>query len=456
MPSQSQITPEQSAAITRLYEHDETFLIAPLGFGKAVVGLTALQELVQAGVLSRVLVIGPLQVITNTWVNEARDWDHLDASLCVSAVGGPKQRAAAIASGKPIVLINVESVGALLEEHDQFDGMLIDELTRLKTSGGNTFKELRKFVKKLRWRAGMTATPVAESTVDIYGQTLLIDLGKALGTRKDAFLNEHFTVDFTGYNITLRPGAAEVIAARMGAVLYVADGAAYEASLPVLHERTIEIEMSEQARAYYDEICDKSVLNVDGATVSAVNAATLAGKKNTIACGGLYGKDEDESAQLLWHCPERRRAVQDLLRGLTETTLIVYNYTFELDTVLDLWPNVPVLGGRGKAGAREIEAFNQGKTHLVGHPKSLGMGLNLQRGCRQVLLLSPITSADLRKQTIGRVHRRGQKSDCFVDTITTPGTVQDAWSVKMRGKQAVEQHTMQALKKTPAGSHQRA
>jgi hypothetical protein len=148
--------------------------------------------------------------------------------------------------------------------------------------------------------------------------------------------------------------------------------------------------------------------------------------------------------------------VQDLLRGLSETTLIVYNYTFELDTVLDLWPNVPVLGGRGKAGAREIETFNQGKTHLVGHPKSLGMGLNLQRGCRQVLLLSPITSADLRKQTIGRVHRRGQKSDCFVDTITTPGTVQDAWSVKMRGKQAVEQHTMQALKKTPTGGHQRA
>ena len=82
------LTEAQQAAITRLYEKDRTLLVGGLGFGKCVVGLTALQELLRDGALKRVLVLAPMRVVTSTWMEEIRKWDHLDPTLMVSAIGG--------------------------------------------------------------------------------------------------------------------------------------------------------------------------------------------------------------------------------------------------------------------------------------------------------------------------------------------------------------------------------
>lgn len=442
----SMLTLEQQKAITRLFEHNQTLLVAGLGFGKAIVGLTALQELHEAGVFKRAVVLAPLRVATSTWACEVDKWAHLKPGLIAVACGGEAQRQKALASDAPVIVINFESAAQLIEEAGEgfFDAMLIDELTKLKSTGGTLFKLLRRWVKTLAWRAGMTATPVAEFGGDIYGQALLLDDGKALGTRKDAFMQEFCTpLDFKGYNWAMRPGAQEKIGAKLAALLYRAEDTSYLESLPELVDMFVPVPLTAAARLVYTTMQKDSVYE----DVEAPNEAVKAGKLAQVAAGGLYQNDDDERT-LYWRDVTQARlaAVQEFVGSLGEPVVITYSYGFQLDLLIEAWPDAPVLGGKGRATNKDIEAFNRGEVPvLIGHPKSMGMGLNLQAACRTLVHLSPLYSADLYKQTIGRIHRRGQTKPCTRISFYSPDTVEDRIILSLGRKAADEKDFMAAL-----------
>lgn len=444
--SKSMLTLEQQKAITRLFEHNQTLLVAGLGFGKAIVGLTALQELHEAGVFKRAVVLAPLRVATSTWACEVDKWAHLKPGLIAVACGGEAQRQKALASDAPVIVINFESAAQLIEEAGEgyFDAMLIDELTKLKSTGGTLFKLLRRWVKTLAWRAGMTATPVAEFGGDIYGQALLLDDGKALGTRKDAFMQEFCTpLDFKGYNWAMRPGAQEKIGAKLAALLYRAEDTSYLESLPELVDMFVPVPLTQAARIVYTTMQKESVYE----DVEAPNEAVKAGKLAQVAAGGLYQNDDDERT-LYWRDVTQARlaAVQEFVGSLGEPVIITYSYGFQLDLLIEAWPDAPVLGGKGRATNKDIEAFNRGEVPvLIGHPKSMGMGLNLQAACRTLVHLSPLYSADLYKQTIGRIHRRGQTKPCTRISFYSPDTVEDRIILSLGRKAADEKDFMAAL-----------
>lgn len=442
----SMLTLEQQKAITRLFEHNQTLLVAGLGFGKAIVGLTALQELHEAGVFKRAVVLAPLRVATSTWACEVDKWAHLKPGLIAVACGGEAQRQKALASDAPVIVINFESAAQLIEKAGEgyFDAMLIDELTKLKSTGGTLFKLLRRWVKTLVWRAGMTATPVAEFGGDIYGQALLLDDGKALGTRKDAFMQEFCTpLDFKGYNWAMRPGAQEKIGAKLAALLYRAEDTSYLESLPELVDMFVPVPLTAAARLVYTTMQKDSVYE----DVEAPNEAVKAGKLAQVAAGGLYQNDDDERT-LYWRDVTQARlaAVQEFVGSLGEPVIITYSYGFQLDLLIEAWPDAPVLGGKGRATNKDIEAFNRGEVSvLIGHPKSMGMGLNLQAACRTLVHLSPLYSADLYKQTIGRIHRRGQTKPCTRISFYSPDTVEDRIILSLGRKAADEKDFMAAL-----------
>ena len=57
----SDLDADQVAAADRLFEQDNNFLIADMGAGKTVVALTAIEELLAADLVNRVLVIARLK-----------------------------------------------------------------------------------------------------------------------------------------------------------------------------------------------------------------------------------------------------------------------------------------------------------------------------------------------------------------------------------------------------------
>ena len=251
-------------------------------------------------------------------------------------------------------------------------------------------------------------------------------------------------LDFKGYNWAMRPGAQERIAARLANLLYRADDAQYLESLPELVDMYVPVPLDAAARSIYSTMQKDSIYE----DVIAPNEAVKAGKLAQVATGGLYQNDDDERT-LYWEDEQlaRLRALKELVAGLNgKPVIITYSYGFQLDWLCQTWPDAPVLGGKGRATNKDIEAFNRGEVPvLIGHPKSMGMGLNLQSACSTLIHFSPLYSADLYKQTIGRIHRRGQTQPCTRISLYAPDTVEDRIIMSLGRKASDEKTFMSKL-----------
>jgi superfamily II DNA or RNA helicase len=196
----------QELCLSRLFEHDSTLVVAEMGFGKTVVTLTAIKELIEEGVVGRVLVIAPLKVCKTVWKQEAARWSHLNDLNIALAVGTPSERVNAIDSNAEIVLMNYDNLSWFCDFYNNshgFNGIVFDEISKLKNSSGTGFKKLRHRLKSFVWRAGLSGTPVSEDFEGLYAITMMLDSGARLGTRKDLFMIKYFFVHMNqeSYNI---------------------------------------------------------------------------------------------------------------------------------------------------------------------------------------------------------------------------------------------------------------
>ncbi len=433
----TQLTAAQNAAIDRLYETDETLLIARMGFGKAIVGLTALQELIADDVLSCVLVVAPLKVATLTWGKEPEKWDHI--TVPVHVLCGGKSWCKSFPDTNCIVVVNPENLPKLIDEFgDRFDGVLFDEMTKFKTSGGVRFRKLRSWVRGLKWRCGMTGTPVAESGLDIYGQALLLDLGKSLGTSKDRFCRSYFddvsrSPDYQQWQI--QDGAAEQIGHATRHLVFTADDKDYITSLPPVNDHIIYADMPEDGRRYYKALQDDFIAEVGDVAVVAENPGVVTQKLDQIASGGLY----DNDGGLIWSDGYKLDMIPDLGTPL----IIVYQYKFELDMLKEHYPDAPILGGGHTLSDTQFLAWDKGDIPvLILHPKSAAHGLNLQQSCYSICFTAPVASADNWQQSLARIHRRGQ-SHPWVDRYVI--VTQDSHNKQVLDAQLVKAHNERAL-----------
>ena len=149
--SENLISTAQTAAIDRLFSFDETLLVGKMGCGKTLVALTAIKELLDEQFLARILVIAPLKVAKNVWRQEAEKWGHTAVLRVNAAIGNEKERRSVIDNqDNQVVVINFENVVWFFETYGRdhnFDGLLIDELSKLKKTGGQQFKALRRRLK---------------------------------------------------------------------------------------------------------------------------------------------------------------------------------------------------------------------------------------------------------------------------------------------------------------------
>lgn len=432
------LKPKQCSAIARLTVADEIILVAPVGFGKAITGLTAACARLDTGLNNRILVVAPLRVAELVWTQEAAKWDHIRHDVAL-ALGNPKQRAAAVESGAKIVVINIENIGWLIENYpDDFDGMIIDELSKMKDVGGTTARAMRNWVKRLNWRVGMSATPVAESSADLYGQALLIDLGKALGTRKEAFLNRYFIpTDYKRRSWTLVHKQA--LAAVMKALCYVVDDTDYAEELPSLVLSEHVMVMPTEVAEMYHQMQEHSV----AMGVAAGSAAIRAGKLRQIASGGLYGED----GEVVWSNPYRTNVAIELIEASHAPMLVVYEFAFQLEDLRARYPDALVLGDGQKFRGPELARWSAGKVPvLLMHVRSAAHGLNLQYGGHRMLVLTPVWGSDPWQQVIGRIRRRGQPSDkVIVHELLAHATEDMKFRLRLDDKAVAEREFMGLL-----------
>tara|TARA_R110002012_G_scaffold109182_5_gene252825 strand:+ start:4585 stop:5934 length:1350 start_codon:yes stop_codon:yes gene_type:complete len=420
---QSDLTKQQTEAVWRLYE-DNCLAMLPVGFGKTVVSQTAAQELLDEGHVLRVLVVAPLRVCQQTWAKEWLQWSHLEE--VGMAIGKPSDRVAAIDSDARIVVTSYDLLPWLMDHYsDQFDGLILDELTKLK-GGGKQFRALRHKIKRFQWRVGMTGTFAEEGLEGLFYQVMCVDDGAALGRRKDAYLNKYFTSDWNGYNWTPRDGASERIARVLGDLVHKVERVAEHVPRVEVEVRTVPL--SNDARVLYDGLKRDMLLSDEG--VTAANMAVLSGKLEQLANGFYY--DDDGATHLVGG--GKLVQVCDAVDA-PGPLVIAYRFKAQLALLRRWCPD-----GLELRDAGALEAWDAGELPVLFlHPKSAGHGLNLQKtSCDRLLWLGPDWSRDATDQVAGRLARRGNTAEVVrVTVLVGENTVEDKLMLpRLEGKAA--------------------
>lgn len=431
MLTERDLDPPQLDAISFIDGGEDSLLVADVGTGKTVIALTAGRRALMHGDVNRWLVLAPKLVADDTWRIEPGEWEHLQDVSVEIATGTEQQRLRAVQSTAQFVVMNYENLNWLLDlfpriRHQDtlpFDGLICDEIDKLKTVSTDRFKGFRNRVKRFRKRVGLTGTLVPNELTEMWGQIYMVDggdtfvdlrlpSGEKVG-RSFYKWRKHFfyPTDFNQHQWAPFPDTEQRL-------LEALDGLAYRLPAsgipPAVPAPSHMLDLPPSIRAKYRELEKEYYLIVKdqrGADreVEAANTAVMRGKLQQITAGFLY---VDKTQEAVWHSDQRFGWLEDLRARLDRQLLVFYHFTAELDELKRRYKGIKYLGAgvsdRDKRTA--IAAWNAGDIPLLAlHPASAGHGLNLQKsGAHDLAFLTMPWSGGLYKQVVGRLARRGQ------------------------------------------------
>ena len=378
----------QNYCVEFLKTHREAMLILEMGLGKSAVTLTAILDLMfDSFDVGKVLVIAPLRVAKTVWPEERDTWEHANFLRMSVMVGSAKQREAALRTPADVYVINRENVKWLIDLLEKrhtpwpFDMVVIDELSSFKNHQSQRWKALRKVRPQIRRMVGLTGTPASNGLMDLWAETFLIDkgvrLGRFIGRYREAYFRAAGMNPYTGivYNYIPLPGAEEAIYSKISDISVSMKALDY---LDMPEQVTVNhwVEMDAAERDLYDAMKKELLVEVDGETIDAANAAVLSGKLLQMANGALYNADRDIR---VIH-DRKLEMLGDLIEQANgQNVLVAYWYQHDHERIREYLTELGYKP-RDLKSDQDIADWNAGKIQVaLISPASAGHGLNIQR-----------------------------------------------------------------------------
>lgn len=445
----------QQEALNWLYEHPRTALWMPMGGGKTVTTLTALDALDLVEDVYPVLVLAPKRVAVSTWPDEVAKWAHL-RRLRVSAINGtPKQRQKALATPADIYTMAYDNLVWLCEQVGDdwpFVTVVADELTRLKSfrirQGSKRAGALGRVAHtKVSRFIGLTGTPGANGLKDLWGQTWFLDKGERLGRTFSAFEQRWFRKGYDGFSLQPQPHAQEEMQELLRDICLTVTGLPVDEPI----RNPIYVDLPAKARELYDAMEEEMFAEIGDDGVEAANAAVRTQKCLQIANGAIY-TDEDGNWEAV------HDAKLDALESVVEEAngapvLVAYNFKHDLERLRNRFPKGRVLD----ANPDTIRDWNAGRIEvLFAHPASAGHGLNLADGGNILTFFGLNWSLEEHMQIIERIGPMRQKQagfnrPVFVHYIMARDTVDDMVFDRLASKRTVQEILIEAMKRKKHG-----
>lgn len=445
-----------------IVEKPGVYLGADMGLGKTGAVLHAIQRLLRAGTVSRVLIIAPLYVAEETWTEEIAKWlfaRHLTYRVCT---GTNDQRVAALKAGPADVLIvNRENLLWLLRtlgfKRWIFDMIVYDEASRLKRGMTRTNPNPRKdgtesdprltelgvldaVRHKTKKIVELSGTPAPNGLIDLYGPIYALDQGKRLGGSMTAFKTRWFETNQYTRKVTPHEHSHGEIMERLQDIFYSLKSEDY-LELPPLIEVPHKVHLGDKTMRQYRELEREASLEMEGrwgdpAVIEAVNNGVLIGKLLQFANGSLYDENGEDH-------PVHTKKLDVLESILGESggkpLLVAYSFKFDKDAILKRFPFAKVFG----EGDNDKRNWNAGRyPMMLMHPASAGHGLNFQAGSNIAVWYGLNWSLELYLQFIKRLWRSGQQEDrVFLHKILAVDTA-DFTVDKVLGMRGVAQDSI--------------
>ena len=450
----------QQKAVNFQCTHPHSMLWLDMGLGKTVITLTSLAHLLRTGFLRGVIIVAPIRVIRLVWRQEAVKWEqtkHLKFSM---VTGTKDQRTRALLRPSDVYLINYENLGWLAEtlqtyfvKKDRplpFNGIIWDEISKMKNSSTNRVKAFRKIADKFDWTTGLTGTPASNGYKDLHGQFLVVDRGERLGTSKTAF-RTRFYRKVGPYKEVPYEDTEDTIKKLIGDITLEMSAEDYN-PLPDLMVNNIEIEMPDDLRAKYDKMEREFFLQLDsGKEVEMFNQASLTNKCLQFANGAIY----PVAGMPLWEPVHdlKLEALEDILdEAQGSPVLCAYAYRSDAQRIMDKFKHLdPINLTECKSEVSLTNAMHRWKTGdcalMIGHPASMGHGIDGLQNNGHILVWYGLNwSLDLYEQFNARVRRQGQGVPVICHRILMQDTLDQAQALALDDKATTQAGLRNAVK----------
>lgn len=445
--------PYQEKSLEWLIEKPHCGLLLDPGLGKTSTTLAAIDVLHSGGHIHHVLVVAPLRVAKTVWPIEAEKWlDFSHMSVCDLTEQTKEERIDRLKKRHLVYVINPESLQRVLELDPwslgtPFDMLVIDESTKFKDSSTQRFKALKKHLHKFGRRVILTGTPAPNGLQDLFGQMYVCDVGESLGKFITHFRQRYMYKGHDGFSWLMAPGSEAMIYERVKSKL-LRMMAVDHLDMPELIDNRIEITLPPTVQKQYKELERDFLIKVNDDTVAVFNAAALGVKLRQVANGFIY--DENHTAVPIHD--EKLKALEELVEEMQGRPLLLcYEFIEDAVRILNHFPYaINISDVRDTLGV--VKRFNEGKIPLlIGHPKSMGHGLNLQEKCKDICWYGITWDLELYQQAIARVWRQGQPSPVVSCHHILAAKTKDVDVVKVLEKKDVDQNRLNLALRTLPG-----
>lgn len=367
----------QQYSINHIIDHKASGLFLDMGMGKTVSTLTAIDNLIFLGEVSRVLVIAPLRVAEDTWSTEVEKWDHLKHLKISKILGTKKQRKEALNKDADIYVTNRENVDWLVSEcFDSWiwDMVIIDELSSFKSSKAKRFRALKKVRAYFKRIVGLTGTPAPNSLIDLWPQIYLLDGGQRLGKTitgfKDRYFNPGRRNGYVVYNWELKQGAEEAIQNKISDICISMKADDY-LDIPERIDNRVEISLSKKALEIYKKLEKELVIEIAEEDITAANSAVLTNKLLQMANGAIYS----ETKEVVNIHDEKLGKLEEIIDTSNgKSVLVFYNFKHDYNRISEMLTKKKITY-QTLNDSEDIKKWNEGEIQVaLLHPASAGHG----------------------------------------------------------------------------------
>lgn len=202
------------------------------------------------------------------------------------------------------------------------------------------------------------------------------------------------------------------------------------------------VHFSPEVQKLYEKFERDQVLQMGSADeITALSAAALYGKLLQFSNGAIYdvNKDYHEIHHAKIEALEERIEAAD-----GQPVLVLYQFKHDLDRIMRyLKKYKPVFLQSGE----DVKAWNRKEIQLlVGHPASMGHGLNMQAGGHILEWFGLPSSLELRQQTIARLDRQGQTMPVLNNSLAMKGSIEETVIERLSDKAIGQEIMMDAVK----------
>lgn len=345
---------------------------------------------------------------------------------------------------KAVVVVNYDSAWrepfASFALKAGFDSLVMDEMHVIKSPSGRRSKFCYALSKVIRYRIGLTGTPMPHSPLDVFGQYRAID-ASVFGTSWTRFRARYARMGGFGNHQVIGYQNLEELYKLFESVTFQAGRDVID--LPDETRQVIPVSIGKKAHAILKALEDDLFAAWDAGELTATNALVKLLRQAQVTNG--YARMDDGTIQRVGH--EKADALGEILDGLPvkEPVVVFGRFKEDLDTIKAVAESQGRTYAELSGRRNDLKEWQAGNFDVLGvQLQAGGVGVSFVRA-RVCIYYALDYSLGNFEQSLCRIHRPGQKHNVLFIFLVAKNTVDEKVVQALQERKDVVKHVLAGL-----------